>query len=154
MIYQEDAPEITVLWHSCVCNTSHCGFVVPQMSKFHKNVSLFYPQMYHVDGQTLEFIKLYKTWCVTWVSYLQLVCICKGFFFFSFVCWFVCFQLWVQQVLFIFLHWFSERVKTQKKKQKKRISVLYWHKFHLLQINSSEINVSGPVLPEENPIYL
>lgn len=99
------------LWHSSMCNTSHCGFVVPQKRSFTKKVFYFTPNV-SCRWIKLEFINCIKTkiWCVTWISYLQLVCKCKLFFIF----FLVLFSAPGQQVLFIFLHWFSERVKTEK----------------------------------------
>ena len=95
---------------SRMCNTSHCGFVVPQKRCFTK-VFCFTPNV-SCRWIKLEFINCIKTkiWCVTWNSYLQLVCKCKS----CFPSFFLSFSLWVNKCFFIFLHWFSERVKTEK----------------------------------------
>lgn len=86
----------------------------------------------------LEFINCIKTkiWCVTWISYLQLVCKCKLLFFFFFLVLF-CFLLRVNKC-FLFSY-IGSRSVWKLKNRSVWISVLCRHKFHLLQINSSEI---------------
>lgn len=95
------------LWHSSMCNTSHCGFVVPQKRSFTKRSVLFYPDV-SCRWIKLEFINCIKKWkydvllgSVTsnWSVHVNLL---------------FPFSAPSQQVLFIFLHWFSERVKTEK----------------------------------------
>lgn len=91
-----------------MCNTSITLWICcTTKEKIHKKVFYFTPDI-SCSWIKLEFINCIKAkiWCVTWISYLQLVCKCKPFLF--------CFSAPSQQVLFIFLHWLSECVKTEK----------------------------------------
>ncbi len=104
------------LWHSSMCNTSHCGFVVPQKRIFTKKKCSILPP----PNVTCRWIKLEFINCIKWKYGVLLGSVTSNwsvnvnFFFFSFFLFFVLFSAPGQQVLFIFLHCFSERVKMEK----------------------------------------
>lgn len=113
--------------------------------EFHKKVFYFTPSNVLCRWIKLEFINCIKMkiWCVTRISYLQLVCKCKLFFLFCF-CFSFVFLLRVDKCFLL-----SDIVSWSVWQLKNRsvwISVLCRHKFHLLQINSSEIIVATAVL--------
>lgn len=103
----------------------------PTKEKCHKKVFYFTPNV-SCRWIKLEFINCIKAkiWCVAWISYLQSVCKCKPWF---------CFVFLLRVNKCFLFSYIGSRSAWKLTNRSVWISVLCRHKFHLLQINSSEI---------------
>lgn len=141
---KKGAHEITVCG-TAVCAIHHIVDLLYHKRWVSQKVFYFTPSNVLCRWIKLEFINCIKMkiWCVTRISYLQLVCKCKLFFFVLF-CFSFVFLLRVDKCFLL-----SDIVSWSVWQLKNRsvwISVLCRHKFHLLQINSSKIIVATAVL--------
>lgn len=122
------------LWHNRMCNTSHCGIVVPQ-EKFHKKVFYFTPNV------SCRWIKLEFINCKKEQKYDVLLGSVTSNW--SVNVNFVLFCLLLRVNKCFLFSYIGSRSVWKPKNRSVWISVLCRHKFHLLQINSSKTTATA-----------